>query len=162
VRPIVAYQSHTTFDDCFETWLRLPAAWLAFLHNVRSSLPHAIVRNGTPPFFTVPSYQIVVITKHPRGSVGLVFRLSFLAPYYDYYENVRDERNQLLSTSLEVSPQTRANAALVRSKLAEHFKEYRELSPKLGAVLLLDRKAGNLSPDETTLADAMFEADRSW
>lgn len=137
--------------------------WRAFLADVQSSSSSNItVQDGTPPFYSIPSYQIVVMTDHPRGGMDISFRLSFLASFYDYYETIRRDDQRLLERRLEPSPEAQAITDLVRSKIAKHYPAYRELPPKLGAALVHSMSTENLLPDDTTLADVLFEDARAW
>ncbi|MCG8423801.1 MAG: hypothetical protein MJE77_38385 [Proteobacteria bacterium] len=143
--------------------LKDAAAWRRFLDDVKRILPaDVLVRDGRPPFGVIPSYQIAVQAAHTRGSVAIVFRVSFLAPVYDYYENVRDHRHLLLETRLAPSAETAALADQVRRIIAEHYSDYRELPAALGATLVPNLGTGNLPPNEATLADMLFEDSRSW
>ena len=137
--------------------------WRAFLADVRSALPaNATVENGNPPFAVIPSYQIVVIADHPRGSIACVFRLSFLTSFYDYHENIRRRDGWLLETRLEPGREVQAIVDTVHRKIAQHYPAYHELPPRLGAILVPTMCPGNTPPDETTLADLLFEDSRRW
>ncbi|MCG8417046.1 MAG: hypothetical protein MJE77_03760 [Proteobacteria bacterium] len=138
-------------------------AWRRFVRDVERVLPEdVLVREGRPPFGIIPSYQVVVQTAHPRGTVAVVFRFSYLAPVYDYYESIRDQRNLLIETRLASSDETAPIADQVRRMIAKHYSDYRELPSAVGTTLVPNIGTGTLPPDETTLADALFEDSRSW
>jgi len=59
-------------------------SWLAFIERVQQTVgTDYLVRDGTPPGFYIPSFQVVVMEQHPGERVTMVFRLSMLAPLYD-------------------------------------------------------------------------------
>lgn len=91
-----------------------------------------------------------------------MFRFSYLAPVYDYYENIRDQRNLLIETRLASSAETAPIADQVRRMIAEHYIDYRELPIALGTTLMPNIGTGTLPPGEATLADVLFEDSRSW
>lgn len=149
--------------DLVEKRARDADVWHRFLRHVERVLPEGVlVRDGRPPFGVIPSYQLVVQAAHPRGSVAVVFRFSYLAPVYDYYENIRDQRNLLIETRLASSAETAPIADQVRRMIAEHYIDYRELPIALGTTLMPNIGTGTLPPGEATLADVLFEDSRSW
>ena len=137
--------------------------WQRFLRDVERNMPEdVLVRDGRPPFGVIPSYQLVIQATRPRGLVALVWRFSYLAPVYDYYESTRDQNNLLVETRLAPSAETASLVNQVRGLIGKHYGDYRELPISVSTTLMPDMGTGNLSPGEATLADALFEDSRSW
>ena len=171
--------AHESRDDFYTRWYDAPEiqrfneliqrhvendhAWQAFLNDVQGDLGHDVrVRDGAPPMFYIPSFQIVIHGKHPRGTITMVFRLSMLAPLYDYYEHIRSVRGRWLESNLIPSRETANIARQVRGLIADHYPAYRELPPQIGSVRVRNVKTENKLLNQASLADALFEDTRTW
>ncbi|WP_428263543.1 hypothetical protein [Haliangium sp.] len=138
-------------------------AWRALLFDARRALgAEYIVRGGTPPGFYIPSNQLVIISDHPDGSIAMVFRLSMLAPLYDYYESIRRPDQLWLRGSLDVREGDPEVVRRARELIAVHFPEHRLLAPELGMTDVPDMRSENTLLGETSLADLLFGDGRSW
>lgn len=138
--------------------------WRAFTGEVRGALPDVFIQDAIPRWDTVPSYQVVIGYGHPPGSGRskyLVFRLSHLAPVYDYYEADRDEAMALVRSHRVASPEAQRIATLVADKIVQHFG-YAFLDPDVGRTPVPDIYVGTLFPGEVTLAEALFDEIPSW
>lgn len=137
-------------------------AWPVFFDEVKDALGgEFLVLQGSPPGFYVPSFILVVGRKKPRN-VTAVFRLSMLLPLYDYYEVVRDEGEPVAIHLAVQDDDTRRIAERVRRAIARHFPEYRELSPRLGSVVIPTMRAENTMLGETTVGELLFCDIRNW
>lgn len=149
--------------------------WRIFLREMQQALRQAsrhdiAVRDGNPPMFCIPSFQVILHDEHARGEVTLVFRLSMLAPFYDSYERIRDSVNHTVETSLSPTGETAALAEIARGVIAKHFPAYRELPPELGSVPVPNvltihpgvRTGADAAIAELTLAELLFEDTRRW
>ena len=168
-----------SIDDFHEHWYETPEirrfmttidqrvatdrAWPALFDAVQRTFgDRFMVLQGSPPGFHVPSFSIVIARKEPRN-ITAVFRLSMLAPLYDYYGVLRDDQGRFVS--LELSPQdeeTKVIAEQVHGLIAEHFPTYRELPPEIGSVLVPNMKAENTHVGKTILAELLFSDARTW
>lgn len=168
-----------SIDDFYEHWYETPEirrfmttidrrvatdrAWPVLFDEVQRTYgDRFMVLRGSPPGFYIPSFSVVVGRKKPRN-ITAVFRLSMLAPLYDYYGVLRDAEGRFVA--LELTPgdeETKAIAEQVRSLIARHFPKYRELPPEIGSVLVPNMKAESTHVGETILAELLFSDARTW
>lgn len=181
--------SRETIDDYFEREDNAPQSerlrqlirrrseeintWNACLLSMNTALKRddLSIRNGTPPMFYIPSFQVVLHGKTTRGDLTMVFRLSMLAPVHDYYEHTRDPVTREVQMSVVPTPETETIARTIRSVIATHYPGYRELPPRIGStqvpgVMLIDvtlpTSPTGLGEREATLAELLFEDTRGW
>ena len=181
--------SRETIDDYFEREHDAPESerlrrlirqrseqshtWNACLLNMHTALRRddVTVLDGNPPMFYIPSFQAVLHGETPRGAVTMVFRLSMLAPVYDYYEHTRDPVTRDVEMSVVPTPETAEIAKTIRSVIATHYPGYRELPANIGStqvpgVMLIDvtlpTSPTGLGEREATLAELLFEDGRRW
>ena len=151
--------------------------WSAFLRDVREALPEEkgyLVQSAVPASMFIPSYQIVVGYRYslePSRYKYMVYRMSHLAPVFDYYESTTGSRDRQLAWSLVPAPEVRDVDALVVAKIEQHFPGYRRLDPGLGETPLSDLGVGGNLPTraesrfpfgKATLAHALFDESRNW
>lgn len=151
--------------------------WSAFLRDVHESLPEEkgyLVQSAVPPSMFIPSYQIVVGHRYslePSRYKYMVYRMSHLAPVFDYYESTTGSRDRQLAWSLIPAPEVCDVDALITSKIKRHFPGYRRLDPELGKTPLPDHGVGGNLParaeerfpfGRAMLAHALFDENRNW
>ena len=138
-------------------------AWPALFDDAQRTFGgEYMVLRGSPPGFYVPSFIIVIARKRPRN-ITAVFRLSMLAPLWDYYEILRDSEGDFVALKLSAqSDETAAITRQMRGLMAEHYPHYRELSPELGSVLVPHLKAENTRLGNTSVAELLFCDVRNW
>lgn len=179
-----------TLDDYFEryehsseqarlrgvVWLaRKQPHWPTFLRELRQLLGEDhLVQSAIPPSLSIPSYQVVTSAADPTRPHRyryIVYRMSHLAPVYDYYESTIGSRERQLGWSLHASPEVKELTARIESKIAEHFPGYQRIDPQLGKTPLPHHGVDMTIPasaetshdlDEATLAHALFDATRNW
>lgn len=90
----------------------------------------------------------------------LIFRLSHLAPVYDYHETEHTTKNQA-AIAMHLAPTTEAGpvVSLIERQIARHFG-YHRIAPEAGKTPIIEVGVGSLRPGEATLADALFDASR--
>lgn len=138
--------------------------WQAFLRDLRAALPGYFVENAAPPWDTIPSYQVVIGYEHPPGSdrsKHLVFRLSHLAPVFDYHEIDRDSDDQRVGLRQTPTSEVAPIVRLVSHLIVKYF-DHRHLDPRIGAMPVPDTQFGSLLPGEATLADMLFGESPTW
>ncbi len=150
--------------------------WDAFqkeMYDTFGSKGH-FVSYAVPPHLYIPSYQIVLkadITPSGSRYKCMVFRMSHLAPVYDYYESTVGSRGRQLSWSLTPGPEVSDLAAEIEVIIAKHFPGYQRLDPELGKTPLphygVDAHMPALSEPhpwfrKATLVDALFDDSRNW
>ena len=149
--------------------------WPAFLRDLREILGEdRFLQSAIPPSLFIPSYQVVTSAADPikpHRYRYIVFRISHLAPVYDYYESLTGSRERQLAWSLQPSPEVKELTERVESKIAEHFPGYRRLDPELGKTPLPHHGVDMHIPattksshdlDQAILAHALFDATRNW
>lgn len=92
----------------------------------------------------------------------MVFRLSFLAPVYDYYESDHRADERRTGTWLTPSPAAHQVVRIMERKIAEHFPGYVKLDPAIGETRLSDIGLPVTLPGEGTLQQALFAESRNW
>ncbi len=138
--------------------------WRAFVRDLRAALPGYFVENAAPPWDSIPSYQVVIGYEHPPGSdrsKHLIFRLSHLAPVFDYHESDRDSDDQRVGFHQAPTSEAAPIARLVSHLIVKHF-DHRYLDPRIGATPVPDTQFGWLLPGEVTLADMLFGESPTW
>lgn len=139
-------------------------AWHGLLAEVKAVFPDYWVADARAPGVEIPSYQLIVGYEHPPGSGRgrhLVFRLSFLAPVYDFYESDQDSDTRNIERWLIPTPESRRIADKVFEIIPQHFA-YTRLDPEVGATPMPDLVVGTLAPGQATLASTLFQASRTW
>lgn len=150
-------------EDLVESEITDNSQWHAFLREIEAKFPDDWVADGRPPGVGIPSYQLVVAYELPNSSRihHLVFRLSFLAPFYDFYESERDTKTRDVVRYLRPTSASRARARAIGALITRRFGLV-ELDPEIGKTPVLGIAMGNLFPGKVTLADALFESSRRW
>ncbi len=150
--------------------------WREFQDEIRDSFASRgyFLSTAVPPSMFIPSYQIVLgVAINPSGSryKYMVYRMSHLAPVYDYYESTIGSRERQLSRSLSPGPEISDLDAEIAAIIARHFPGYQRLDPAIGKTPLPYHGVGWHLPARTephprrtkaTLADALFDQSRSW
>lgn len=153
-----------TLEDLVRRALDDNRAWNALLAEVREMFPDLWRYDGTPLGLDVPSRQLVLAYEYPPGSSRsryLVFRLSFLAPIFDFYESEQDPETRIITRYLMPTPESSEIAQAIVAMITRRFG-YTWLDPEIGATPVPGIAVGNLSPGRVTLADALFDGSRSW
>ena len=142
--------------------------WQALIDDVRKAFPEYQVSDESAPTMDKPSFQLVIdyapkaakSGEAGEGEKQIIFRLSHLAPVYDYHEADRASQGSA-PIAMHFSPTDTAKpvAKVVESKIARHFG-YHRLPPSDANTPVLDIGVGSLRPGEVTLADALFDATR--
>lgn len=138
--------------------------WHEFLADVKAALPHHWVADARAPGVDIPSYQLIVGYEPTLGSGRvrhLVFRLSFLAPVYDFYESDQDPVTRKITRWLIPTPESSGIFEKVSEIIPRHF-EHTLLDPRVGAIIMPGIGIDLLSPGEVTLASMLFQEKRNW
>lgn len=138
--------------------------WRACLREIHQAIGHGgtWARDGNPPQSYSQSFHVVVHGSNKRGQFTMVFRISMLAPVYEYYEHTRNLRMRRREMSMVPTPENAAIAERIRGIIGTYFPDHRELPPAIGALRLPDMAIGNRQFGETCLAHALFEDSRRW
>lgn len=140
--------------------------WPRFFRDMRQALPGLFVHTGVPPWPQIPSYQVVACITHPPGTKRhkcMVFRMSYLAPVYDYHESDHKAPGKGTRITLTPSPAASAVVTIMERKIAEHFPDYVRLEPAVGETPLPDGIGLPVTlPGKGTLEQALFDEDRNW
>ena len=139
--------------------------WSRFYQAVQQALPDLFVHTGMPPWPQIPSYQVVTSITYPPGTKRykyIVFRMSYLAPVYDYYESDHRADDRRTAVSLTPSPAANTVVAIIERKIAEYFPGYQKLDPAFGERALPDIGLPVTLPGKGTLQQALFAEDRNW
>ena len=137
--------------------------WHALLADVQAQYPDYWLADGRPPVVDIPSYQLV-LAYQPPGSIHsryLSFRLSMLAPVFDFYETERASDHRIIARHPQPTPESAAVAEAIAAAIARHFG-YNWLSPEVGATPLPGLWVDGHDPGDATLTDALFEGARRW
>lgn len=138
-------------------------AWHALLADVKARYPEYWLADGRPPGVDIPSYQLVLAYEQPdsKHSHYLSFRISLLAPVFDFYETERGPDSRLIARYLRPTPAS-ANIARAVADVIEQRLHYTWLDPDVGATPLPGLWVDDHDPGDATLADALFEGARRW
>lgn len=135
--------------------------WDALVGDVRAAFPGLLIIE-IPLRYTGPScHQFIMQYGDPPGSTkvrSIAFRLSHLAPVYDYYETHQLKNGRYLLKTFEPSPEAKPVADVVEQMIVQRFS-YHRLEPQIGRISLPHISVGNLIPGRVTLADALFVDD---